>query len=126
MKLFYADTETTGLDPFRNEAFQLAFIIEVDKIKIKERHKGLEVTKKTLAGRRRAQAFRELTGSVRTWTSTTLDRQNPEFDVRLRASGSTTTTTSALVLAPRRPVAWPPLRSSLGFRLPWLPSSASS
>jgi DNA polymerase-3 subunit epsilon len=30
MKLFYADTETTGLDPQRNEIFQLAYIIEVD------------------------------------------------------------------------------------------------
>jgi len=30
MKLFYADTETTGLDPREHEAFQLAFIIEID------------------------------------------------------------------------------------------------
>ena len=30
MKLFFADTETTGLDPIKNEMFQLAFLIELE------------------------------------------------------------------------------------------------
>ena len=30
MKLFYADTETTGLDPKVHEVFQFSFIIEID------------------------------------------------------------------------------------------------
>jgi DNA polymerase III epsilon subunit-like protein len=30
MKLFFADTETTGLDPVKNEIFQLAFLLEIE------------------------------------------------------------------------------------------------
>ena len=106
MKLFFADTETTGLDPLRNEAFQLAFIIEVDgkvvcekNIKMRPAHpetadaKALEVTQKTLeelaAYPLRAQGFRELNATLAKY----VDRydkndkfvwigQNPEFDVR--------------------------------------------
>lgn len=106
MKLFYADTETTGLDPMRNEAFQLAFIIEVDGKIVCEKNikmrparpemadaKALEVTKKTLAELAtyplRAQAFRELTETLAKYVDKydKADKfvwigQNPEFDVR--------------------------------------------
>lgn len=106
MKLFYADTETTGLDPLRNEAFQLAFIIEVNGKVVCEKNikmrparpenadaKALEVTKKTLAELAqyplRQQAFRELTETLSKFVDKydKTDKlvwigQNPEFDVR--------------------------------------------
>lgn len=106
MKLFYADTETTGLDPTRNEAFQLAFIIEVNgkvvcekNIRMRPAHpetadaKALEVTKKTLAELAqypmRQQAYREFTETLGKFVDKydKTDKmvwvgQNPEFDVR--------------------------------------------
>ena len=106
MKLFFADTETTGLDPLRNEAFQLAFIIEIDgkvvcekNIKMRPAHpenadaKALEVTKKTLAELAtypaRADAFKEFSQTLAKFVDKydKTDKfvwigQNPEFDVR--------------------------------------------
>ncbi|MDE2292827.1 MAG: 3'-5' exonuclease [Elusimicrobia bacterium] len=106
MKLFFADTETTGLDPVRNEAFQLAFIIEVDGKVVCEKNiklrpvrpetadaKALEVTQKTLkelAGYPpRADGFKELTETLAQYVDRydkndklTWVGQNPEFDVR--------------------------------------------
>lgn len=106
MKLFFADTETTGLDPLRNEAFQLAFIVEVDGKVVCEKNirmrparpenadaKALEVTKKTLAELAtyplRQQAYREFTETLAKFVDK-YDKndklvwvgQNPEFDVR--------------------------------------------
>lgn len=106
MKIFYADTETTGLDPKTHEAFQLAFIIEVDgkvvcekNIKLRPAHperadaRALEVTKKTLAELAaypaRAAGFKEFTDTLAKFVDR-FDKkdkfvwvgQNPEFDVR--------------------------------------------
>ncbi|MBI3299105.1 MAG: 3'-5' exonuclease [Elusimicrobia bacterium] len=106
MKLFYADTETTGLDYKTHEAFQLAFIIEIDGKVVCEKNiklrpvrpqnadaKALEVTKKTLpelaAYPPRAAGFKEFIDTLAQHVDRfdKLDKfvwvgQNPEFDVR--------------------------------------------
>lgn len=106
MKLFYADTETTGLDYKTHEAFQLAFIIEVDGKVVCEKNiklrparpetadaRALEITKKTLpelAGYPpRAEGFKELVKTLAQYVDrfAKADKfvwvgQNPEFDVR--------------------------------------------
>ncbi len=61
MKLFFADTETTGLDPRKHEMFQFAFIIEIDGKIVEEvnitmrptnpeavTQEALDITKKTI------------------------------------------------------------------------------
>lgn len=109
-KLFFADTETTGLDPSVHEMFQLAFLIEIDGKVVEEKDirfrplrperitpEALEITRKTkeelLAYPPPAEGFRELTKALRRWVDPydKTDKfiwigQNPDFDVRfLRA-----------------------------------------
>lgn len=106
MKLFFADTETTGLDHVNNEIFQLAFIIEIDGEVAEERsirmapvrteyisEEALAVTKKTreeiLAYPPKRKGYDELIRILRKHVDR-FDKkdkmiwigQNPDFDVR--------------------------------------------
>jgi len=106
MKLFYADTETTGLDPVKNEVFQIAYIVEidgklVDEVEIKLRPErpetaspeALKVTGKTLEELSsyppREEGFKKLIAGLEKHIDR-FDRsdkfiwigQNPDFDVR--------------------------------------------
>ncbi|MFH1723262.1 MAG: 3'-5' exonuclease [Elusimicrobiota bacterium] len=106
MKLFFADTETTGLDPAKNELFQLAFLIEIDGKVVDERNirfrperpenissEALEITRKTkeelLSYPPRKKGFRELIATLGKWVGRydKTDKmiwigQNPDFDIR--------------------------------------------
>ncbi|MFH2204565.1 MAG: 3'-5' exonuclease [Elusimicrobiota bacterium] len=105
MKLFFADTETTGLDPRIHEVFQFSFIIEIDGEVVEEADikmrperpdeaspEALKVTNKTikelLTYPERGAAFKKLTGILGRHVDR-FDRadkllwvgQNPSFDM---------------------------------------------
>lgn len=105
MKVFFADTETTGLDPRKNEAFQLAFILVVDGKVVEERdlkmrperwkhvtEEALKVTGKTVEELKTYPSKRETYDKLILILSKHVDRydrndkmiwvgQNPRFDV---------------------------------------------
>lgn len=106
MKLFFADTETTGLDPAANEMFQLAFLIEINGKVVEEANitfrperwdsispEALEITGKTKEELRsyapKQEGYKKLIALLGKY----VDRydksdkmiwigQNPDFDVR--------------------------------------------
>ncbi|PCI36900.1 MAG: hypothetical protein COB53_08120 [Elusimicrobia bacterium] len=106
MKLFFADTETTGLDPIKNEMFQLAFLIEIEgkvaeEVNITFRPErwdtvspeALEITGKTKEELRSYPPKQEGYKKLMTILGKYVDRydktdkmvwigQNPDFDVR--------------------------------------------
>jgi len=106
MKLFYADTETTGLDPINNEMFQLAFLLEIDGNVVEEvnitfrperwdtvSQEALDITGKTKEELRsyppKAEGYKKLIAILGKYVDR-FDKtdkmiwigQNPDFDVR--------------------------------------------
>ncbi|HBL18548.1 MAG TPA: hypothetical protein DD417_17765 [Elusimicrobia bacterium] len=105
MKLFFADTETTGLDPAQHEIFQLAFLVEIDGKVVEEKTilfrperpetisaDALRITRKTkeelLSYPPKRQGYESLIAALDRW----VDRydkddklfwvgQNPRFDM---------------------------------------------